>query len=98
MLLTQDFRAFEVAIGELNCADDTDNDNDGLSDCADPDCADHPACFPASPIDEVTPLDPTGCGCRLANTRPTTSFLLLLGVLVGLGIRRRRRPRLDDGS
>ena len=100
LLLTQDLRAFEIASGEQNCADDTDNDNDGLSDCADPDCENHPACFPEeSPVDDdVVPLDPSGCGCGLASNQPTTSVLWLIGALVSLGMRRRRRsndPLID---
>ena len=38
--------------GTENCSNGTDDDGDGLIDCADPDCASSPACLPPSAGDE----------------------------------------------
>ncbi|MEM7231041.1 MAG: hypothetical protein AAF517_02630, partial [Planctomycetota bacterium] len=46
-----------------NCDDGDDNDEDGLIDCADPDCADHPRCSPSV----CDPGDPLNLGCRIVN-------------------------------
>ena len=35
---------FQAIAKEYDCADGLDNENDGLIDCADPDCANNPAC------------------------------------------------------
>ncbi|MEM7231042.1 MAG: hypothetical protein AAF517_02635 [Planctomycetota bacterium] len=46
-----------------DCGDQHDNDRDGLVDCADPDCADHPACSRLA----CDPGDPRNAGCRIVN-------------------------------
>jgi len=42
--VSYDFRSFSREDYEQECDDRTDNDNDGKTDCDDPDCDGHPAC------------------------------------------------------
>jgi hypothetical protein len=62
--------------GNDNCSDDFDNDQDGFTDCADPDCANIDPCGAVAPA--VSP--------------PGTVLLAILLSLVGLiGLARARR-------
>lgn len=66
----------EDTTGAFACSDGIDNDGDGLTDCADPDCANTSPCAPAVPI--------VGHGGLVAGA----VLLLLVGAF---GIRRLRR-------
>ncbi len=64
--------------GASACSDGIDNDGDGLTDCADPDCANTPPCAPAAPA-----LSP----------RLVVVLALTLSVVGMLGLWAQRRSR-----
>jgi hypothetical protein len=64
--------------GASGCGDGIDNDGDGLTDCADPDCANTPPCGPAAPA-----LSP----------RMLMVLIMTLSVVAVLGLLRQRRSR-----
>lgn len=47
-------------VGEANCVDGVDDDNDGLTDCDDPDCAATLACSDTGDTDDTDDTDDTG--------------------------------------
>jgi MYXO-CTERM domain-containing protein len=102
-----DVRAYRWADYEQDCADKTDNDGDGLSDCEDPDCANHPLCDSGEdgaggggqPITPgVVPGDDAGCSCGLVGQDGGLSPFAIFG-LGGLALlwssRRRRRLKVS---
>jgi hypothetical protein len=77
---TPTFAAHENTAGDFGCTDLFDNDDDGMIDCADPDCA---AVFPCS---NIAPTMST----------PMTGILAATLALVGLlGVSRARRRSGD---
>jgi MYXO-CTERM domain-containing protein len=97
LILTHDFRGNQRADFEVNCDDGADNDGDGLVDCDDDSCDEHPACAESPDAGTGGPgVNPGGtpggggCGC----TVPGSSHVGLLGIAGILGVlwwRRRRR-------
>jgi MYXO-CTERM domain-containing protein len=95
-ILTHDMRAFVLAEFETDCADGADNDNDGLVDCDDDDCAAHPACTEdtgESQTDSgdsgMDDEDGEGCGCSSQPNKSSGMLAIFLATLIGW---RRRRP------
>ena len=66
----------EDTTGAFACSDGIDNDGNGLTDCADPACANTPPCAPAVPI---------------VGHRGLVAGVLLLLTVGAFGINRRRR-------
>jgi len=102
--LAYDVRSYRWNDYEQDCEDSSDNDADGFSDCDDPDCANHPLCYPdgtggsggtggAPPGAAADGDDDGGCGCRFAGATPAAAPVagVLFGCLLLLGLRRRRR-------
>jgi MYXO-CTERM domain-containing protein len=95
-ILTHDIRAFALTEFEIDCSDETDNDNDGLIDCDDDDCAEHPACSEdtgpgQTDSGDVDPSDDSGeeegCGC---SSQPNPSSGILGLFMVALVLCRRK--------
>lgn len=99
--ITHDLRGYALTEFEVDCADDTDNDNDGYTDCDDEDCSSHPVCDEEgdsgdsgivggtdSGEEQGSEVDESrACGCSASGQGPGTGWLLL--GLVGLARRRR---------
>jgi len=93
-VLTHDMRAFALSEFEVDCADGADNDNDGLVDCEDDDCAQHPVCTEDTGEGDTDSgdsdvEDEAGCGCSSSTT--PQSGLLMIAMATLLGWCRRRR-------
>jgi MYXO-CTERM domain-containing protein len=94
-VLTHDIRAFALTDFEVDCSDETDNDNDGLIDCDDDDCAQHPACAEDTGPGQTDsgdgdPSDDSGdegCGC---SSQPNKSSGILGLFMVALVLCRRK--------
>jgi MYXO-CTERM domain-containing protein len=88
-VLTHDLRAYALAEFEVDCSDETDNDNDGLVDCEDDDCAAHPACAEDTGTGgEDTGEKPTdtiedeSCACTSTPSKSSGLLVLFMGALL----------------
>lgn len=71
-----------------SCGVSGDEDDDGFADCADPECADDPACQAPVPVVESEGVITGGCDCATGNVASGLALLLPL-----LSLRRRRATR-----